>query len=95
MIDSEILLDLWKDCVDYDWAHPGATRSARLRNVFRRASRALRESLTAVMDNDQNFIREHESLKRCPENLLVQIAKRPFGRCCDKVRRGSLVFTGI
>lgn len=69
VIDSEILLDLWKDCVDYDRAHPGATRSARLRNVFRRASRALRESLTAVMDNDQGFIREHEPLKRCPENL--------------------------
>ena len=69
VIDSEILLDLWKDCVDYDWAHPGATRSARLRNVFRRASSVLCLSLTAVMDNDQDFIREHESLKRCPENL--------------------------
>ena len=69
VIDSEILLDLWKDCVDYDLVHPGATRSARLRNSFRRASRVLRRSLTAVMDNDQNFIREHMSLKRCPENF--------------------------
>ena len=70
--DSEILLilfDLWKDCVDYDRSHPGATRSARLRKALRRASSVLRLSLAAVMNNDQDFIREHEFLKRTPWNL--------------------------
>ena len=68
VMDSKILLDLWKDCVHYDLVHRGATRSNRLRKTFRHAYSVLRLSLIAVMDNDQNFIREHECLKRCPEN---------------------------
>ena len=52
---QEILWDLWKDCVAYDVAHPGATRANRLRGAFGLARHMLLEVLAARREDDLDF----------------------------------------